>query len=153
MCHSISIYCIKILPWYWNVYWYEDSWFCVIEMVHGVVALQEGYGIITYDIQRIDCGKCLCDATDIIIWYIVLLTVIFTKFNTGCTLYNKFCVSSFCTKSIRNLAFKFFRALILYLSTNCLVRRITKIGVWQNELKISMKMDDLRNWRKGDGLK
>ena len=25
-----------------------------VEMVHGVVALQEGYGIITYDIQRID---------------------------------------------------------------------------------------------------
>ena len=38
-----------------------------VEMVHGVVALQEGYGIITDDIQRIDCGKCLCDATDIII--------------------------------------------------------------------------------------
>ena len=27
---------------------------CVVEMVHGVVALQEGYGIITDDIQRID---------------------------------------------------------------------------------------------------
>ena len=54
MCHCISVYCIKMLPWYWNVYWYEDSWFCVVEMVHGVVALQEGYGIITDDIQRID---------------------------------------------------------------------------------------------------
>ncbi|RVW78183.1 Retrovirus-related Pol polyprotein from transposon RE2 [Vitis vinifera] len=31
-----------------------DSWFCVVEMVRGVVALQEGYGIITDDIQRID---------------------------------------------------------------------------------------------------
>ena len=34
--------------------WYEDSWFCVVEMVHGVVALQEGYRIITDDIKRID---------------------------------------------------------------------------------------------------
>ena len=76
-------------------------------------------------------GKCLCDATGIIIWYIVLLTVIFTKFNTGCTLYNKLCISSFCTKSNRNSAFKFFRALILYFSFNCLVWRITKTGVWQ----------------------
>ena len=39
---------------YWNVYWFEYSWFCVVKMVCGVVALQEGYGIITYDIQRID---------------------------------------------------------------------------------------------------
>ena len=29
-------------------------WFSVVEMVHGVVALQEGYEIITDDIQRID---------------------------------------------------------------------------------------------------
>ena len=54
MSHCISVYCIEMLQRYWNVYWYEDSWFCVMEMVHGVVALQEGYGIITYDIQRID---------------------------------------------------------------------------------------------------
>ena len=27
---------------------------CVVEMVHCVVALTEGYGIITYDIKRID---------------------------------------------------------------------------------------------------
>ena len=26
---------------------------CVVEMVHGGVALQEGYGVITDDIQRI----------------------------------------------------------------------------------------------------
>ena len=38
----------------WNVYWYEDSWFCVFEMVYGVIALQEGYGVITDDIHRID---------------------------------------------------------------------------------------------------
>ena len=54
MYHCISIYYIEILQQYWNIYWYEDSWFSVVEMVHGVVALQEGYGIITYDIQRID---------------------------------------------------------------------------------------------------
>ena len=54
MCHCILVYCIEMVAWYWNVYWYEDSWFCVVKMVHGVVALQEGYGIITYDIQRID---------------------------------------------------------------------------------------------------
>ena len=34
-------------------YWYENSWFCVVKMVDGVVALQEGYGIITDHIQRI----------------------------------------------------------------------------------------------------
>ena len=39
---------------YWNVCWYEDSWFSVVEMVHGVVVLQEGYGIMTDDIQIID---------------------------------------------------------------------------------------------------
>ena len=54
MCHCISVYCVEMLHWDWNVYWYEDSWFCVVKMVHGVVALQEGYEIITYDIQRID---------------------------------------------------------------------------------------------------
>ena len=53
-CHCISVYCIEMLPRCWNVYWYEDSWFCVVEMVHGVVTLQEGYAIITNDIQRID---------------------------------------------------------------------------------------------------
>ena len=41
-------------------------------MVDGVVALQEGYGIIIDDIfKELIGGKCLCDATDIIIWYIV----------------------------------------------------------------------------------
>ena len=41
---------------------------CVVEMVHGVVALQEGYGIIIDDIfKELIGGKCLCDATDIII--------------------------------------------------------------------------------------
>ena len=54
MCHCISVYCIEMLQRYWNVYWYEDSWFNIVEMVHGVVALQEGYGIMTDDIQRID---------------------------------------------------------------------------------------------------
>ena len=44
-------------------------------MVHGVVALQEGYGIITDVIQRIDCGKCLCDATCIILLYCLCGTV------------------------------------------------------------------------------
>ena len=47
-------YCIEMLQRYWNVYWYEDSWFYVVKMVHYVVALQEGYGIITDDIQRIN---------------------------------------------------------------------------------------------------
>ena len=42
-----------MLPRCWNVYWYEDSWFCVVEMVYGVIGLQEGYGIITDHIQRI----------------------------------------------------------------------------------------------------
>ena len=54
MCHSISVYCVEMLHFDWNAYWYEDSWFSVVEMVHGVVALQEKYGIITDDIQRID---------------------------------------------------------------------------------------------------
>ena len=54
MCHCISVYHIEILKQYWNVYWYEDSWFCVVEMVYSVIALQEGYGIMTDDIQRID---------------------------------------------------------------------------------------------------
>ena len=54
MCHCILVYCIEMLQRYWNVYWYEDSWFYVVEMVHGVVALQEGYGIIIDDIERID---------------------------------------------------------------------------------------------------
>ena len=54
MCHCISVYCIEMLQRYWNVYWYEDSWFNIVEMVHVVVALQEGYGIMTDDIQRID---------------------------------------------------------------------------------------------------
>ena len=38
-CHCISVYCIEMLQRYWNIYWYEDSWFSVEEMVHGVVAL------------------------------------------------------------------------------------------------------------------
>ena len=42
-----------MLQRYWNVYWYEDSWFCVVEMVHGVVALQEGYEIVKNDVQII----------------------------------------------------------------------------------------------------
>ena len=50
MCHCISVYCIEMLQRYWNVYWYEDPGFCVVKMVHGVVSLQEGYGIITNDI-------------------------------------------------------------------------------------------------------
>ena len=54
MCHSISVYCVEMLHFDWNAYWYEDSWFSVVEMVHGVVAWQDGYGIITDDIQRID---------------------------------------------------------------------------------------------------
>ena len=54
MCHCISIYCIETLQRYWNIYWYDDSWFSVEEMVHGVVSLQEGYGIMIDDIQRID---------------------------------------------------------------------------------------------------
>ena len=54
MCHCISVYCIEMLQRYWNIYWYEDSWFSVMEMVRGVVALQKGYGIMTDDIQRID---------------------------------------------------------------------------------------------------
>ena len=54
MCHSISVYCVEMLHFDWNAYWYEDSWFSVVEMVHGVVVLQEGYGIMTYDIQIID---------------------------------------------------------------------------------------------------
>ena len=51
-------YCIEMLPWCWNVYWHEDSWFCVVEMVYGVIALQEGYGI-TDHIQRIIGGEVL----------------------------------------------------------------------------------------------
>ena len=54
MCHCILIYCIEMIQWYWDVYLYEDSWFCVVKMVHGVVSVQEGYGIITNDIQRIE---------------------------------------------------------------------------------------------------
>ena len=54
MCHCILVYCVEMLHWDWNAYWYDDSWFSVVEMVHGVVALIEGYGIITDDIQRID---------------------------------------------------------------------------------------------------
>ena len=54
MCHCISVYCVEMLHWDWNAYWCGDSWFCVVEMVHFVVALQEGYGIITDDIERID---------------------------------------------------------------------------------------------------
>ena len=70
MCHCISVYCIEMLLWYWNVYWYEDSWFCVVEMVHGVVVLQEGYGIITDDIQRIDWWK-------VFMWLITTQKVLF----------------------------------------------------------------------------
>ena len=128
-------------------------------------------------------GKYLCDATSIILWYIIYVgswvlgqkslmpsrktlpcgcmgLVLFLGFspywhgvgpalgyesqktrgmtcpwvrsqNTRCTLYNKFCVSSFCTKSRRNSTFKFLREIILYLSINCLVWRITKTRVWQ----------------------
>ena len=54
MCHCIAVYCIKMLQWYLNIYWYEDSWFSIQEMVHDMVALQEWYGIMTDDIQRID---------------------------------------------------------------------------------------------------
>ena len=54
MCHCISVHCIEMFQRYWNIYWYDDSWFCVVEMVDGVVTLQEEYGIITDDIQRID---------------------------------------------------------------------------------------------------
>ena len=51
MCHCISVYCVEMSHCDWR---YEDSWLCVVEMVHGVVALTEGYRIITNDIQRID---------------------------------------------------------------------------------------------------
>ena len=37
-------------------------------MVYGVIALQEGYGIIT---ENLLVAKCLCDATGLIILYIV----------------------------------------------------------------------------------
>ena len=54
MCYFILVYCIEMLQWYLNIYWYEDSWLSIEEMVHGVVALQEWYGIMIDDIQRID---------------------------------------------------------------------------------------------------
>ena len=75
LCHCISVYFIEMLQWYWNIYWYEDSWFTVVEMVHGVVSLQEGYGIMIDDIQKnwLICGKCLCEATNTILWYIVYM--------------------------------------------------------------------------------
>ena len=56
-CFNVSLHLdllYEMLQWYWNIYWYENSWFNVEEIVHGVVALQEGYGIMTDDIQRID---------------------------------------------------------------------------------------------------
>ena len=54
MCHCILVYYVEMLHWDWNAYWYEDSWFYVVEMVQGVVAWQQGYGIIIDDIQRIN---------------------------------------------------------------------------------------------------
>ena len=62
MCHCILVSCVEMIHWDWNAYWYEDSWFYVVEMVHGVFAEQEGYGIITNDIQRIDWWK-------VFMWY------------------------------------------------------------------------------------
>ena len=50
MCHCISVYCIEMLQCYLNIYWYEDSWSNIDEMIHGVVALQERYVIMTDDI-------------------------------------------------------------------------------------------------------
>ena len=37
----------------------------------------------------------------------IFCELIVTKFNTRCTLYNRFCISSFCTKLNRNSIFKF----------------------------------------------
>ena len=53
MCHCISVYCVEMLHWDWNAYWCGDTWFCVVEMVYGMVAWQEGNGIITDDIHWI----------------------------------------------------------------------------------------------------
>ena len=64
-------YCIEMLPWCWNVYWYEDSWFCVVKIVHGVVALQKGLEFSQMIFRELIGGKRLCDVTSIIIRYIV----------------------------------------------------------------------------------
>ena len=42
------------------------------------------------------------------------VNLIVTMFNIGCTLYNRFSISSFWTNSSSNSTFKFLRALILY---------------------------------------
>ena len=74
-CHYISIYRIEMLQWYLNIYWHEDSWFNIEKTVHDMVALQEWYRIMIDDIQKnwLICGKCLCEATNTILWYIVYM--------------------------------------------------------------------------------
>ena len=56
-CFKVSLHLVLL---HWNVTMILERilvWrfmVCVVEMVHGGVALQEGYGVITDDIQRID---------------------------------------------------------------------------------------------------
>ena len=57
MCHYILVYCAEILRWDWNIYWYEDSWFCVVENGSWCGCMVLCYRIIKYDIQRIDCWE------------------------------------------------------------------------------------------------
>ena len=54
MCHYILVYCAEILRWDWNIYWYEDSWFCVVENGSWCGCMVLCCRIIKYDIQRID---------------------------------------------------------------------------------------------------
>ena len=72
MCHCISVYCVEMLHWNAKTYLYADSWFNVVKMVHGVVALTKGYGIIIDDIQRIDWWEVFmwCYKHYIMIYYL-----------------------------------------------------------------------------------
>ena len=71
MCHCISVYCIEMLPWYWNVYWYEDSWLCCRNGSWCGCIARRIWNLSQMIFRELIGGKCLCDATDIIIWYIV----------------------------------------------------------------------------------
>ena len=59
MCHYILVYCAEILRWDWNIYWYEDSWFYVVETGSWCDCMVLCYRIIKDDIQRIDWWKVL----------------------------------------------------------------------------------------------
>ena len=64
-------YCIEMLPWCWTVYWYEDLWLCCRNGLWCDCIARRIWNYYRSYSENLLVAKCLCDATGLIIWYIV----------------------------------------------------------------------------------